>query len=128
MAAIRHAESGGIMPSRQDVADFLLEQLGRLEDARARRMFGEFGFYVGDRFVAVVCDDQLFMKPTEGGRAYFPDFDQGVPFPGAKPWLVVPGELWEDAAWLCGLFAVTAREVPPVKPARRKAGDRPGQA
>jgi TfoX/Sxy family transcriptional regulator of competence genes len=116
------------MTSRRDVADFLLDQLARVGDVRAKRMFGEFGFYVGDRFVAVVCDDRLFLKATDAGRANQPDLEEGTPFPGARAWLVVPGELWEDADWLCGIFVVTAGALPPVKAGKKAAAIRPGSS
>jgi len=115
------------MSSRQDTVDFLLECLAQVDEVRAKRMFGEFGLYVGDRFVAVVCDDVLFMKPTEAGRRFFPEFTERPPFPGAKPWLVVPGDRWDGSQWLRELFLLTAREVEPVPARKRSQRIRPGR-
>jgi len=115
------------MSTRKDTADFLLEQLSGLEDVRARRMFGEYGIYVGDRFVAVVCDEDLFIKPNDGARGYFSGFVERAPFPGAKPWLMVPGERWDEREWLVGLFLVSAAALPAVKPKVRKRKMLPGR-
>jgi len=111
------------MASRQDVADYLLDQLARLPEVRARRMFGEFGIYLGERFVALIADDQLFVKDTAPGRDFWPEAEEGIPFPGAKPWLLVPADQWEDPQWLCALLEVTASALAPVA-ARRKRGPR----
>jgi len=114
------------MTSRKETADYLLEQLGHVEEIRAKRMFGEFGIYAGDKFVAVLCDDELFIKATAGGRAYFPEVIERAPFPGAKPWLFVPGDRWEEREWLCEFVEITARELLPVVPKRRARRLRPG--
>jgi len=113
--------------TRKDTAEFLLEQLSGLEDVRAKRMFGEYGIYVGDRFVAVVCDEDLFVKPTQGGRDYFSGFIERAPFPTAKPWLMVPGECWDDREWLVELFRISAEELPPVKVKVKKKAMLPGR-
>jgi DNA transformation protein len=41
---------------------YCLELLGSLGIARAKRMFGAHGLYVDDLFVAIVDDEQLFLK------------------------------------------------------------------
>lgn len=115
------------MPTRKETADFLVEQLSGMEDVRARRMFGEYGIHAGDRFVAVVRDEDLFIKPNVGARGYFSGFVERAPFPGAKPWLIVPGERWEEREWLAGLFRVSAQGLPAVKPKARKKGMLPGR-
>jgi TfoX/Sxy family transcriptional regulator of competence genes len=114
------------MGSRRETVDYLLEQLSRVDEIRALRMFGEFGIYAGDKFVALLCDDELYVKATAAGRAYFPDCVERAPFPGAKPWLLVPGERWEEPHWLCELIALTARELLPVQPKRRSRRLVPG--
>ena len=49
--------------------DFILDQLRDVQLIRARKMFGEYALYCGDKVVALVCDDQLFVKITEPGKA-----------------------------------------------------------
>jgi len=53
------------MASDQSTIDFLLEQLQHAGEIRARKMFGEYALYCNDKVVALVCDDQLFIKPTD---------------------------------------------------------------
>ena len=83
------------------------------------RMFGEFGLYSDGKFFAVICDDKLFVKPTEGGRAFIGEVVESPPYPGAKPSLLI-GDRIEDPQWLSELVRITARELPEPKPKKRK--------
>jgi TfoX/Sxy family transcriptional regulator of competence genes len=100
------------MASDQATVDFIVEQASRDNDARARKMFGEYGVYCNDTFVGVICDDQLYLKITDAGRALLPDAGQGSPYPGAKPHLIVGGEVVEDAERLSEVMRVTAAALP----------------
>jgi len=108
------------MATRQDTVDFLLEQLGSLQGVSARKMFGEFALYVGPKVVALICDDQLFVKPTNAGRALIGDPVDGFAYPGAKASFLIAGDLWDDGDWLCELIRKTESEVPLPKPKKPK--------
>ncbi len=111
------------MATRRETVDALLDLVGR--DLRARAMFGEYALYWGDKVVALVCDDTVFLKPTEPGRARLPDAEEGPPYPGAKPHLIVDEDHWEDGHALAALFSATADALPEPKPKKpRKAAAR----
>ena len=44
------------------MVELSVELLAPLGAVRVRRMFGGWGLYVGDVFVALVLDDQLYLK------------------------------------------------------------------
>lgn len=102
------------MASKQSTVDFLVEQLSQAGIIRARKMFGEYGLYCDEKLVGLVCDDQLFLKPTEAGRAYSGEFVfvEKPPYPGAKPYLAIAPDLWDEREWLAGLVRATATELP----------------
>ncbi len=108
------------MTTRQETVDFLLEQLGTVHGVSARKMFGEYALYVGPKVVALICDDQLFAKPTEAGRAMIGNPVDGFAYPGAKASFLIAGELWDDADWLCELIRKTELEVSMPKPKKPK--------
>lgn len=54
-----------------DYIQHCLELLAPLGPARARRMFGGFGLYADDVFVAIVQDEQLYLKVDDTTRAKF---------------------------------------------------------
>ena len=108
------------MATKQSTVDYILEQASRDGSVTARKMFGEYGLYRDGRMVAMICDDQLFIKPTPSGRAFAGDCPEGIPYPNAKPCLLIDADRLEDADWLRELLRVTAMEVPLPKPKSRK--------
>lgn len=107
------------MASDPKTVAFIVEQAGG--DVSARPMFGEYGLYREAKFVALVCDDQLFVKPTAEGRAHAPDAGEGSPYPGAKAHLLIDAERWDDGDWLADLFRHTADALPMPRPRAKKA-------
>lgn len=84
------------MTSRQSTVDFILEQISEAGTVSAKKMFGEYGVYCDEKIVALICDDQLFVKPTKAGRAFISNVIEACPYPGAKPYLLISGDMWDD--------------------------------
>lgn len=110
------------MSSNQSTADFIVEQMAAAGAVSAKKMFGEYGVFCDGKMVAVVCDDQLFIKPTAAGRSFLGEVEEVSPFPGAKPYFLISGERWDDGEWLSELGRLTCAELPlpkkKSKPAR----------
>lgn len=103
------------MASQQSTVDFILDQMGGAGAVSAKKMFGEYGVYLDQKMVALICDDMLFVKPSNGGRAYLEDPIEAPPYPGAKPCFQISGDLWEDRDWLSELIRITAPGIPVSK-------------
>ena len=74
------------MSTDRTFIDHLADQLHGFGAFAHRKMFGEYALYLDAKVVALVCDNQLFVKPTDAGRALLgPDPAMGPPYPGAKP-------------------------------------------
>ena len=56
------------MASSASTVEFIVEQGSAAGAVSARKMFGEYGLYRDGVMVALVCGDQLFVKPTAAGR------------------------------------------------------------
>lgn len=108
------------MATDKNTIDFLLDQLSAAGAVSSKKMFGEYCLYLDGKPVAFVCDDQLFLKPTEAGRAMQKQVVEGSPYPGAKPYLLITGDLWDEREWLCDLVRATAKELPLPKPKTKK--------
>lgn len=104
------------MGTRAETIEFLTDQLGALPGIRTRSMFGEYGVYYGEKVVGFVCDDTLFVKPTDAGRAYIGTPEEAPAYPGSKLYFKVDGDRWEDREWLTGLIDCTAAALPAPKP------------
>lgn len=109
------------MTTNQDTIDYLLDQLSSLPNVRARKMFGEYALYCDEKVVALVCDNQLFVKITPQGKALVGQrYVEGEAYPGAKPSMVVDAEEIDDDERLCELIRITAAALPAPKPKRPK--------
>jgi DNA transformation protein and related proteins len=109
------------MATSQSTIDFLLDQLSGLPAVRARKMFGEYALYCQEKVVALVCDNQLFVKITPAGKALVGErYEEGQAYPGARPSMAIGAEEIEDADRLCELLRVTAAALPAPKPKRRR--------
>ncbi len=108
------------MPTQDRTVDYLRDQLADVDGLLIRKMFGEYGISVAGKSVGVICDDQLFLKPTPAGKALAGDPPEAPPYRGAKPSMVIDAELWDDAEWLSALVQATADALPAPKPKKPK--------
>ncbi|MCB6177879.1 TfoX/Sxy family protein [Rhodobacter sp. Har01] len=106
------------MATRAETIDHLLDLLSDLP-LSSRKMFGEYALYLEDKVVALVCDDQLFLKPTAGALAALPGCATGHPYPGAKQHLLVTDAL-DDPDRVSRALRAIAADLPPPKPKRPK--------
>lgn len=104
------------MSSKQSTVDFLVDQISHAGAVSAKKMFGEYGLFCDGKMVALVCDDQLYVKPTPLGRAFVGACAEEPPYPGAKACLLIAGEHWDDREWLSHLVKVSASQLPMPKP------------
>ena len=58
------------MASDLSFVEFVVDQLDESCAVTYKKMFGEFGLYSDGKMFAVICDNQLFVKPTNGGREF----------------------------------------------------------
>ncbi|MCJ7558591.1 MAG: TfoX/Sxy family protein [Gammaproteobacteria bacterium] len=109
------------MASDQDFVAFVVEQIHDAGVITYRKMFGEYALYCEGKVVALVCDNQLFIKPTQAGRLFIGEVVEAFAYPGAKPSFLIDEEL-EDREWISELVRITERELPLPKPkSKRKA-------
>jgi TfoX/Sxy family transcriptional regulator of competence genes len=103
------------MASDPGFVEYVVEQLGLGRELVHKRMFGEWGLWLDGRIVALICDDQLLLKPTPAGRALLGGSPPEVPpYPQARPWLLV--EDLDDGEALRKLLRDTAGSLPAAKP------------
>lgn len=110
------------MASDLGFVEYVVDQLHEECEAAYKRMFGEFGLYAYGKFFGVICDNRLFIKPTEGGRAYIGDPVEAPAYPGAKPSFLIEDRM-DDGEWLTRLIRITTRELPSPKPKKTKGKD-----
>ncbi len=103
------------MTTSKQTVDYILEQIAHAGRVSARKMFGGYcGYcvYCNDKVVALICDDELFVKITEAGKVFLQECPLKPPYKGAKPYFHITGDRWEDADWLTELIQMTAKHLP----------------
>ena len=116
------------MASDLKTVAFIADQSGLGARLAYKRMFGEFALYLNTKVVAFVCDNKLFLKPTDAGRALLGSPTEAPAYPGSKNYFLLQEEL-EDPALLRKALEVTESVLPLSKPktTTRKKTVKPGQ-
>jgi len=108
------------MASSVDTALYICDQAGLGRRLTYRKMFGEFAVYLDGKVVGLICDDELFLKPTPECKAYLGEVAEAPPFPGARNFYVLSAFL-DDTERLSEALRITARALPE----RRSKSQRP---
>jgi TfoX/Sxy family transcriptional regulator of competence genes len=107
------------MASDPRFVEFVADQFDDAYKVTSRKMFGDYGLWSDGLFFALVCDNHLFVKPTEAGRKFIGDVVEAPAYPGAKLSFLIEDRI-EDGQWLSELLRVTLQELPPPKPRRKR--------
>lgn len=106
------------MATEQKFVDFIMDQIGFSERITYKKMFGEYGLYFDNKLFGLVCDNKLFIKPTQSGKEYIKNIVEASPYPGAKPIFLIEEKL-DDREWLRKLVKITIDELPEPKPKKK---------
>ena len=107
------------MANDQDFIDFVVDQVENGCQLSYRDMFGGTTLYLNGKVVGLICENQLFVKPTEAGRDYIGMVVEAPPYEGAKNSFLIEDEI-EDAEWLTELFVITEKALPAPKPKKKR--------
>lgn len=105
------------MASDESFVQFIVDQIEGAGPVRYRKMFGEYAVYCNEKVVALICDNQLFVKPTAAGREFIGTPKEAPPYKGAKPSFLIEDQV-EDKEWLSELIQKTESQLP--RPKKKK--------
>ena len=107
------------MPNDPDFIDYVCDQIDDACEVAYRHMFGGTTLYSKGKVVALICDNQLFVKPTEAGRAFIGDVTEAPAYEGSKDFFLVGDEI-DESEWLTQLIHLTEQSLPTPKPRKKK--------
>jgi len=102
-----------------DFINFVCDQIDDDCEVSYRHMFGGTTLYSKGNVVALICDNQLFVKPTQAGRDYIGNVTMAPAYEGSKDFFLIEDQV-DDADWLTELVRQTERELPKPKPRKKK--------
>ena len=107
------------MSSDLDFVEFVVDQIEQAGDISYRKMFGEYALYCRGKVVALICDNQLFIKPTEAGKSFIGNVVEAPANSGAKPSFLIEDQI-ENRDWISKLIILTEKELPEPKPKKKR--------
>jgi TfoX/Sxy family transcriptional regulator of competence genes len=107
------------MASDQSFVDFIVDQIRDAGDIVAKKMFGDYGIFSNGKIFGLICDNKLFIKPTDGGRTFIKNVVEAPAYEGAKPSFLIEEKI-EDSDWLSELVRISLKELPEPKPRKKK--------
>ncbi len=94
------------MGTSKEMMDYILEQIEGAGDVSAKKMFGEYGLYRNGKIIGFVCDDELFIKPSDAIKSFLGEYKEKQPYPGAKQYVLISGEYFDDADFMSEIVKV----------------------
>ena len=79
------------MSSTHDFQKYIHEKLALDSKFTFKKMFGNYCLYSSKTPVALVCDNQLFIKNSDEAKKFLEKYgivEEGIPFPSAKLWIL----------------------------------------
>ena len=106
------------MACNPDFVQYVADQCAGAGEIVTKKMFGDYGIYCNGKIFGLICDDALYIKPTETGRLVLRTEEMRPPYPGAKDYFFIADV--DDRDYLAALVRATCRALPEPKPKKRK--------
>ena len=84
-------------------------------------MFGEYALYAEGKVVALVCDDQLYVKIVPASAELEKICEKDSPYPGAKPHYVIEEDRLSEMEDLPEILFDIAKSLPAKKKNAKRA-------
>ncbi len=107
------------MATDKDYMEYIYNQIDLPYSIRYTKMFGEYALYCEHKVVALICDNRMLVKITDEGKDFIREYEEGIPYPGAKPCFLIEEKL-EDSDWLSQLLDITYKALPEPKPKKKR--------
>ena len=105
------------MATSTEFHDYIVENLQKAGEISTRKMMGEYLVYYQKKLVGDICDNCLFLKPTESVRRLLPDAERAYPYEGSKTLMVVDVE---NTKLMTEVLSEMYRELPESKKKTKK--------
>jgi TfoX/Sxy family transcriptional regulator of competence genes len=102
------------MKNDKSYVAYVNDQIADAGNITCKAMFGGHAVYCNDKVVALICDNQFYVKPTGKGRLFIDDVLEGAPYPGAKLHFLIEEKV-DDREWITQLIKITYDELPAPK-------------
>ena len=104
------------MACNEDFVLYIVDQCAGAGDITVRKMMGDYCIYCDGVLFGLVCDNNLYVKETDAGRAVLREEILRAPYEGAKPYFYIDDV--DDRDYLEELIRVTLPALRKPEPRR----------
>lgn len=105
------------MASNIDFVQYIADQCAGAGEITYKKMFGDYCLYCQSKIVGLICDNHLYLKPTEEVKSMLQTIGLRPPYPGAKDYFHI--EEVDDRDYLSRLVIATYKALPEPKVKKR---------
>ena len=105
------------MASNADFVQYIADQCSGAGEIMTKKMFGDYGVYCNGMIFGLICDDHLYLKPTEAARGLLRQEEMRPPYEGAKPYFYI--DEVDDRDYLSLLVRETCKALQVAKKTKR---------
>lgn len=105
------------MATSTETHDYIVDNLSRAGDISTRKMMGEYLIYFQGKLVGNICDNCLYLKPTDSVLRLLPDAERDYPYDGSKTLMVVVDNV-ENTEQMSEVLHAMYEELPAPKSSR----------
>lgn len=102
------------MASNADFIQYIVDQCSGAGEIAARKMMGDYCIYCDGVLFGLICDNNLYIKVTEAGKALLKEVILRPPYEGARDYFYISDV--DDRDYLADLVRATLPELPASKP------------
>lgn len=106
------------MACSEDFVQYIVEQCAGAGEITARKMMGDYCLYCNGVVVGLICDNSLFIKPTEPVKQMLREVVMRPPYDGAKEYFFITDI--DDRDYLAEIVKTTLINLPAQKNRKRK--------
>ncbi len=106
------------MATSKEFHDYVVESLQKVGSVATRKMMGEYCVYYQGKLIGNICDNCLFLKPTESVLRLMPDAGRAYPYEGSKTLMAVVEDV-EDTGLMAEVLEGMYHELPEPKGKRK---------
>ena len=77
------------MATTKEFHEYIMNCLQRVGNVTSKKMMGEYCVYFNQKLIGDICDNCLFLKPTESALQLMPTAERAYPYSGSKTLMIV---------------------------------------
>ena len=104
------------MASNTDFVQYIVDQCSGAGEITAKKMMGDYCIYCNGVIFGLICDNNLYIKPTDQVEAQLKEVVMRSPYPGAKEHFLITDV--DDRDYLAAIIKATMPALPKPKAKR----------